>query len=106
MIAKGTAHNNGAKLARYMTTGKDGERADPPETTIRGRKFQHLPQAPITHRRPDDRAGRAHVEHWTRQRENHWDFVEFDGLAQSIQLTSIGCTLPLTEVYDKIDFPA
>jgi hypothetical protein len=28
MIAKGTAHNNGAKLARYMTTGKDGERAE------------------------------------------------------------------------------
>jgi|SRR5271165_4394693 len=28
MIAKGTTHNNGAKLARYMTTGKDGERAE------------------------------------------------------------------------------
>ena len=27
MIAKGTAHNNGAKLAQYMATGKDGERA-------------------------------------------------------------------------------
>jgi len=28
MIAKGTTHNNGAKLARYMTTGKEGERAE------------------------------------------------------------------------------
>lgn len=28
MIAKGTAHNNGVKLARYMITGKDGERAE------------------------------------------------------------------------------
>jgi hypothetical protein len=29
MIAKGTAHNNGAKLARYITTGKgDNERAE------------------------------------------------------------------------------
>lgn len=28
MIAKGTAHNNGAKLASYMTTGKKGERAE------------------------------------------------------------------------------
>ena len=27
MIAKGTTHNNGAKLAQYMATGKDGERA-------------------------------------------------------------------------------
>ena len=28
MIAKGTPHNNGARLARYMTKGKDGERAE------------------------------------------------------------------------------
>jgi hypothetical protein len=28
MIAKGTPHNNGARLARYMITGKDGERAE------------------------------------------------------------------------------
>jgi hypothetical protein len=28
MIAKGTTHNNGAKLARYMTEGKEGERAE------------------------------------------------------------------------------
>jgi hypothetical protein len=28
MIAKGTTHNNGAKLADYMTTGKPGERAE------------------------------------------------------------------------------
>ncbi len=28
MIAKGTTHNNGAKLAWYMITGKDGERAE------------------------------------------------------------------------------
>jgi len=28
MISKGTTHNNGAKLAAYMTTGKEGERAD------------------------------------------------------------------------------
>jgi hypothetical protein len=28
MISKGTTHNNGAKLAAYMTTGKDGEQAE------------------------------------------------------------------------------
>ena len=28
MICKGTTHNNGAKLAAYLTTGKDGERAE------------------------------------------------------------------------------
>jgi len=28
MISKGTTHNNGARLASYLTTGKDGERAE------------------------------------------------------------------------------
>jgi hypothetical protein len=28
MISKGTTHNNGARLAAYMTTGKDGEKAE------------------------------------------------------------------------------
>jgi hypothetical protein len=28
MISKGTTHNNGARLAAYMVTGKEGERAD------------------------------------------------------------------------------
>ena len=28
MISKGTTHNNGARLAAYMTTGKEGERAE------------------------------------------------------------------------------
>ena len=28
MIAKGTTHNDGAKLAVYMTTGKENERAE------------------------------------------------------------------------------
>jgi hypothetical protein len=45
-----------------------------------------------------------HIEHWTRQRENHGDFVGIDDLAQSLELTSTGCVLPLTEVYDKIEW--
>jgi len=28
MIAKGTTHNDGARLAAYMTTGKENERAE------------------------------------------------------------------------------
>jgi Uma2 family endonuclease len=72
----------------------------------RGRKFQHYRKLPSLIEYLMIEQDEPHVEHWTRQRENHWDFVEFDGLTQSLHLTSIGCTLPLTEVYDKIDFPA
>jgi len=72
----------------------------------RGRKFQHYRKLPSLIEYLMIEQDEPHVEHWTRQRENHWDFVEFDGLTQSLQLTSIGCNLPLTEIYDKIDFQA
>jgi Uma2 family endonuclease len=45
------------------------------------------------------------IEHWTRQPQNHWDLVDIEDLGQSIELTSIGCALPLAEVYDKIEWP-
>jgi Uma2 family endonuclease len=69
-------------------------------------KFQHYRTLPslIEYLMIDQ--DEPHVEHWTRQPENHWDLLDIDGLTQNIQLTSIGCTLPLTEIYDKIDFPA
>jgi Uma2 family endonuclease len=70
----------------------------------RGWKFQHYRKLPslIEDLRIDQ--DQPHIEHLTRQPENHWDFVELDDLAQSLQLTSIGCILPLTEVYDKIEW--
>jgi Uma2 family endonuclease len=44
------------------------------------------------------------IEHWTRQPDDRWLLTEFKDPAQTIQLASIGCTLPLSEVYDKIEF--
>jgi len=70
----------------------------------RGRKFQHYRTLPSLIEFLTIEQDQPHIEHWTRKRENHWDFVEFDDLAQSIELTSIGCTLPLTEVYDKTEW--
>jgi Uma2 family endonuclease len=72
----------------------------------RGRKFQHYRKLPSLVEYLMIDQDEPHVELCTRRPENHWDFVEFDGLTQSLQLTSIGCTLPLAEIYDKIDFPA
>ncbi len=43
MIAKGTAHNNGAKLASYLITGKDSERAELAE--LRGFAFDDIQEA-------------------------------------------------------------
>jgi Uma2 family endonuclease len=71
----------------------------------RGRKFQHYRTLPSLSEYLTIEQDEPRIEHWTRQRENHWDFVAFDDLGQSIQLTSIGCVLPLAEVYDKIEWP-
>jgi Uma2 family endonuclease len=70
----------------------------------RGWKFQHYRKLPSLIEYLMIEQDQPHIEHWTRQPENHWDFVEIDDLAQGLELTSIGCVLPLTDVYDKIDW--
>jgi Uma2 family endonuclease len=47
-----------------------------------------------------------HVELWSRKDENSWLLTEFMDLNQSVQLTSIGCVLKLSEVYLKVDWTA
>jgi hypothetical protein len=47
---------------------------------------------------------RPHIEHWTRQPENRWLLVEYGDISQSIQLASVGCTLPFARIYKKIEF--
>lgn len=44
---------------------------------------------------------RAHVERFSREGD-HWLLTEVAGLDSTIELTSIGCTLALREVYDKV----
>jgi Uma2 family endonuclease len=72
----------------------------------RGWKFQRLPQTPSLIEYPSIEQDQPRVEHWTPQMENHWDFVDIDELGQSIQLTSIGCILPLTESTTKSTGPS
>lgn len=46
----------------------------------------------------------AHVEYYIRQDNNEWllkDVTELDAAAEQ---ASIGCTLTLAEVYDKVTF--
>jgi Uma2 family endonuclease len=44
------------------------------------------------------------IERYLRQPNDEWLFAEVIGLDASIELTSIGCTLLLADVYDKINF--
>jgi Uma2 family endonuclease len=69
----------------------------------RGRKFQHYRTLPSLQEYLTIAQDEAHVEQWLRP-EREWRLKEFGDLAQSARLDSIGCTLPLAEIYDKVDW--
>lgn len=48
----------------------------------------------------------AFIEHYQRQPDGRWLLADCRGLEAVLTLASIGCTLPLAEVYDKVEFPA
>jgi Uma2 family endonuclease len=72
----------------------------------RGRKFQHYRALPSLREYLTIEQDAPHIERWTRQPEDRWLLTEFSDLSQRIQLTSVDCFLPLTEVYDKVDWAA
>jgi Uma2 family endonuclease len=46
------------------------------------------------------------IEHYRRQPDGGWLYSSVNGLEGSVSLASIGCTLRLADVYDRIVFPA
>lgn len=46
------------------------------------------------------------LEHYARQPDGTWTRAEISGLTSAFSLPSIGCLLPLAEVYDRITFSA
>lgn len=47
---------------------------------------------------------RPHIERYLRQEEGSWIFSEMNGLDASVAFNSIGCTLLLAEIYEKVKF--
>lgn len=47
----------------------------------------------------------ALVEHYARQPDGRWLLTDYRDLEAVVALPSIGCTLPLAEIYDKVEFP-
>jgi len=70
-----------------------------------GRKFEYYRSLPSLMEYLTIAQDEVRVTHWTRKGEKHWDLVEFDDLSQSIEFTSIGCTLSVSEPYYGIKFP-
>jgi Uma2 family endonuclease len=46
------------------------------------------------------------IEHYVRQPDGSWSYSSAASLDEAIELVSIDCRLPLSEVYDRIVFPA
>lgn len=45
-----------------------------------------------------------HIEHFVRQSDGRWVMTEIDSPDAFLQLSSIECTVPLADVYDKVEF--
>jgi len=45
------------------------------------------------------------VEHYVRQANDEWTLHEVTDPAGAINLSSIGCTLTLAEIYERVEFP-
>jgi Uma2 family endonuclease len=48
----------------------------------------------------------ALIEHFIRRDEGSWLYYVHQGLAREVRIASVDCTLPLTDVYDRIVFAA
>ena len=48
----------------------------------------------------------CHVEHFVKQADGGWLLSETNRFEDALPLSSIECTLPLREVYEKVQFPA
>lgn len=45
------------------------------------------------------------VDHFFKGPDGIWRLVTLEGLAQTVQIASLGCGLPLAEIYDRVTFP-
>lgn len=73
------------------------------EAYDRGTKFAHYRRIPSLQKYILVAQDRVTIEHFTRH-ESSWITTEASSLAQTIELSSIRCTLSLREVYDKIAY--
>ncbi len=75
------------------------------EAYDRGRKFASYQRLPSLREYLLVAQDQARVEHFVRQ-EVGWLLTAFDDPAAALAMPTIGCTLPLAEIYRKVSFPA
>jgi Uma2 family endonuclease len=79
--------------------------SDSTEAYDRGKKFEHYRRVPSFREYLLIAQDRAHVERYLRSEDGQWVLSEYSDLAAVIDLSSVGCTLSLSDVYDKVPLP-
>ncbi len=75
------------------------------EDKDRGLKFVFYQQIPMLTDYVMVSQDEPHVEHYARQGSDRWLLTNLRGLDVVLRLPSIGCELPLSEVYARVAFP-
>ena len=74
------------------------------ESYDRGEKFARYRQLDALQEYLLVAQARPHVEHYGRQDDGSWRFVEADGLDAEIECPTLDATLPLSEIYRDVPF--
>lgn len=70
----------------------------------RGTKFKHYRQIPSLREYVLVDQTTAQIEQFVLGSDGKWELTESEGLDKTLTLDSIGCRVPLTEVYRKVTF--
>lgn len=74
------------------------------ETFDRGEKFAHFRRLESLQDYVLVSQDRMRVEHYARQPDGRWIFAELSEPSHRLDLMSVDCQIPLSEIYDKIRF--
>lgn len=72
----------------------------------RGKKFQHYRTIPGLCNYLLVAQDEYHIDHFVHQEGENWLLTAYHGRSAMLSLVSIGCTLALADVYDKVDIVA
>jgi Uma2 family endonuclease len=70
----------------------------------RGEKFESYRSNESLHEYVLVAQDRAHVEHYARQSDGKWVLAETNAIQDVLTLSSVGCELPMSEIYFKVQF--
>lgn len=79
--------------------------SDSTEAYDRGRKFEHYRKLVSLREYLLVSQNEAHVDHFARTDDGIWVLRDASGMEAVLRLKTIGCELPLSEIYAKVELP-